>query len=57
MKEYVSEQIKKQTGNNGSADKLLEMIYENMDGKFSLTEETIDRLCAAYKDFYKGIMK
>ena len=57
MKDYVSKQIRNQIGNNGSADKFLSIIADNMDGNFELTDENIERLLDAYRDLYRGIRR
>lgn len=55
IKEYVSKQLKEQVDNSGSTNKLLSVIADNIDGNFPLTDENIERLLDAYRDFYKGM--
>ncbi len=55
IKEYVSKQLKEQLDNNGSTNKLLSVIVDNIDGNFPLTDENIERLLDAYSDLYKGM--
>ena len=37
--------------------KLLGIIADNIDGKFKLTDENIDRLTDAYRELYKGMIR
>jgi len=55
MKKYIGDQIKNQLDNDGSANKLLEIMAENLSGKFEMTDENIERLLDAYREMYKGI--
>lgn len=55
IKEYVSKLLKEQLDNNGSTNKLLRVIVDNIDGNFPLTDENIERLLDAYRDLYKGM--
>lgn len=55
IKEYVSKVLKEQLDNNGSTNKLLRVIVDNIDGNFPLTDENIERLLDAYRDLYKGM--
>jgi len=57
MKDFVEKQIRSQIGKDGSADKFLSIIAENIDGKFKLTDDNIERLLDAYRDLYKGMRK
>ena len=57
LKKYVSNQIRCQLDNNGSSEKLLGIIADNIDGKFKLTDENIDRLTDAYRELYKGMIR
>ena len=57
MKDFVGKQIRSQIGKDGSADKFLSIIAENIDGKFELTDENIERLLDAYRELYKGMRK
>ncbi len=57
LKGYVSKQIKSQIDNNGSTDKLIGIIADNLDGNFALTDDNIERLLDAYRDLYKGLQK
>ncbi len=55
IKENVSKLLKEQLDNNGSTNKLLRVIVDNIDGNFPLTDENIERLLDAYRDLYKGM--
>lgn len=55
MKKYVSDQMKFQLDHNGSSDKFLEIMVENLSGNFELTDENIERLLDAYREMYKGM--
>lgn len=55
MKKYVGEQIKYQVDHNGSTDKFLEIMAENLSGNFELTDENIERLLDAYRELYQGV--
>lgn len=55
MKKYMGDQIKNQLDNDGSTNKLLEIMAENLSGKFEMTDENIERLLDAYREMYKGI--
>ena len=55
MKTYIGNQLKYQLGHNGSTDKLLEIMAENLSGNFELTDENIERLVDAYREMYKGM--
>ena len=57
MKNYLSDQIKYQLDNNGSTNKFLEIMAENLSGNFELTDENIERLLDAYREMYKGMRK
>ncbi len=57
MKDFVGKQIRSQIGKDGSADKFLSIIAENIDGKFEMTEDNIERLLDAYRELYKGMRK
>lgn len=54
---FVREQIRKELGNNDSAEKLIGIVSENIRGKFEMTDENIKRLLDAYRDMYKGVRK
>ncbi len=57
MKEFVRKQIRNQIGKDGNADKILSIVAENIDGKFEMTDENIERLLDAYRDLYRGMRK
>lgn len=57
MKDFVAKQIRSQIGRDGSADKFLSIISENIDGKFEMTDDNIERLLDAYRELYKGMRK
>lgn len=57
MKDFVCKQIRSQIGKGGSADKFLSIVSENIDGKFKLTDDNIERLLDAYRELYKGMRK
>ena len=55
MKKFVGDQIKYQLDHDGSANKFLEIMAENLSGNFELTDENIERLLDAYREMYKGM--
>ena len=55
MKKYIGDQVKYQLDHNGSTDKFLEIMAENLSGNFELTGENIERLLDAYREMYKGM--
>ena len=55
MKKYIGDQVKYQLDHNGSTDKFLEIMAENLFGNFELTDENIERLLDAYREMYKGV--
>ncbi|MBQ8410092.1 MAG: helix-turn-helix transcriptional regulator [Clostridia bacterium] len=55
MKKYIGDQVKYQLDHNGSTDKFLEIMVENLSGNFELTDENIERLLDAYREMYKGV--
>ncbi len=55
MKKYIGDQIKYQLDHNGSTDKFLEIMAENLSGEFELTDENIERLLDSYRELYKGM--
>ena len=55
MKKYIGDQVKYQLDHNGSTDKFLEIMAENLSGNFELTDENIERLLDAYREMYKGV--
>ena len=55
MKKYLSDQIKHQLDNDGSTNKFLEIMVENLSGNFELTDENIERLLDSYRELYKGM--
>ena len=55
MKNYLSDQIKYQLDNNGSTNRFLEIMAENLSGEFELTDENIERLLDAYREMYRGM--
>ena len=55
MKKYIGDQVKYQLDHNGSTDKFLEIMAENLSGNFELTGENIERLLDAYREMYKGV--
>ena len=57
MKKYVGDQIKYQLDYDGSTNKFLEIMAENLSGNFELTDENIERLLDAYREMYKGMRK
>lgn len=57
IKDFFWKQIRSQIGKDGCADKFLSIITENIDGKFKLTDDNIERLLDAYRDLYKGMRK
>ena len=57
IKDFFWKRIRSQIGKDGCADKFLSIIAENIDGKFKLTDDNIERLLDAYRDLYKGMRK
>ena len=57
MKKHIGDQIKYQLDRDGSANKFLEIMVENLSGNFELTDENIERLLDAYREMYKGMRK
>jgi len=55
MKKYIGDQVKYQLDHNGSTDKFLEIMAENLSSNFELTDENIERLLDAYREMYKGM--
>ena len=55
MKQYIGDQVKYQLDHNGSTDKFLEIMAENLSSNFELTDENIERLLDAYREMYKGV--
>ena len=55
MKKYVSDQIRYQFDHNGSTNRFLEIMAENLSGEFKLTDENIERLLDAYRELYQGM--
>ena len=55
IKKYIGDQVKYQLDHNGSTDKFLEIMAENLSGNFELTDENIERLLDAYREMYKGV--
>ena len=55
MKKYIGDQIKYQLDHDGSTNKFLEIMAENLSGNFDLTDENIERLLDAYREMYKGM--
>ena len=55
MKNYLSDQIKYQLDKNGSTNRFLEIMAENLSGEFELTDENIERLLDAYREMYRGM--
>ena len=53
MKKYVGDQIRSQLDHDGSTNKILEIVLENLSGDFELTDENIERLLEAYRELYK----
>ena len=45
------------SGRTAKANKFLSIVAENIDGKFKLTDDNIERLLDAYRDLYKGMRK
>ena len=57
MKKYIGDQIRYQLDHEGSTNKFLEIMAENLSGNFELTDENIERLLDAYREMYKGMRK
>ncbi len=57
MKEYLSNQIREQLDKDGSTNKFLGIMADNLSGNFELTDENIEKLLDAYRELYKGIKK
>ena len=57
MQSYLSRQSRCQLDRDGSSDSFLEIMAENLDGNFELTDENIERLLDAYRELYRGIRK
>ncbi len=55
MKKHLEGQIRCQLDYNGSANKFLEVMADNLSGNFELTDENIERLLDAYREMYKGV--
>ena len=55
MKKYVADQIRYQLDCEGSANKYLEIMAENLSGEFELTDENIERLLDSYRELYQGM--
>ena len=55
MKKYIGDQVKYQLDHDGSTNKFLEIMAENLSGNFKLTDENIERLLDAYREMYKGM--
>ena len=55
MKKYIGDQVKYQLDHNGSTDKFLEIMAENLSCNFELTDENIERLLDAYREMYRGM--
>ena len=55
--EYAARQIRSQLDNSGSTNKFIEVMLENLEGEFELTDENIERLLDAYREMYRGIRK
>ena len=55
MRKYLGDQIRYQLDHDGSTNKLLEIVAENISGGFELTDENIERLLDAYRELYKGM--
>ena len=55
MKKYIGDQVKYQLDYDGSTNKFLEIMAENLSGNFDLTDENIERLLDAYREMYKGM--
>ena len=55
MKKYIGDQVKHQLDYDGSTNKFLEIMAENLSGNFDLTDENIERLLDAYREMYKGM--
>lgn len=57
MGEYVARQIRSQLDDSGSTNKFIEVMLANLEGKFELTDENIERLLDAYREMYRGMRK
>ena len=57
MKKYLSDQVRCQLDHDGSTNKFLEVMADNLSGDFELTDENIEKLLDAYRDLYKGMRK
>lgn len=57
MGEYVARQIRSQLDDSGSTNKFVDVMLENLEGKFELTDENIERLLDAYREMYRGMRK
>ena len=57
MNKYIRDQVKYQLDHNGSTDKILEIMVENLSGNFELSDENIERLLDAYREMYQGVQK
>ena len=55
IKKYVADQIRYQLDHEGSANKFLEIMVENLSDTFELTDENIERLLDSYRELYKGM--
>ena len=55
IRKYVADQIRYQLDCGGSTNKFLEIMEENLSGKFELTDENIERLLDSYRELYKGM--
>ena len=57
MKKHLADQIRCQLDNEGSTNKFLEVMTDNLSGDFELIDENIERLLDAYRDLYRGMRK
>ena len=57
MEKYLSSQIRFQLDESGSTNKFLEIMADNLEGNFELTEESIEKLLDAYRELYLGMLK
>lgn len=55
LRKYVADQIRYQLDSEGSTNKFLEIMEENLSSEFELTDENIERLLDSYRELYKGI--
>ena len=55
MKKYLGDQIRYQLDNEGSTNKFLGIMAENLSGDFELTDDNIERLLNAYREMYQGM--